>query len=125
MVREDPNRKGFLVLGTDTGLFFSNDDGAHWTVLKSNFPTVPIYDIKFVKQNHDLVVATHGRGLFVLDDITALEESGGEFCPERVPSLPHCSGCELALLEQAWLCFRWICCSQPAHRVRHYLLPAC
>src|SRR6185312_4051753 len=79
VVREDPNRKGFLVLGTDTGLFYSADDGGHWTALKSNFPTVPIYDVKFVKASHDLVVATHGRGLFVLDDITPLEETGGEF----------------------------------------------
>lgn len=78
VVREDPNRKGFLVLGTDTGLFYSADDGSHWTQIKSNFPTVPIYDLKFVKQSHDLVVATHGRGLFVLDDITPLEESGAE-----------------------------------------------
>src|SRR5207249_9815644 len=79
VMREDPNRARFLVVGTDTSLFFSGDDGAHWTPLKSNFPTVPIYDIKFIAKTHDLVVATHGRGLFVLDDITPLEESGGQF----------------------------------------------
>ena len=78
VVREDPNQKGFLVVGTDTGLFYSSDDGSHWTALKSNFPTVPIYDIKFIKRTHDLVVATHGRGLFVMDDISPLEESGGQ-----------------------------------------------
>jgi photosystem II stability/assembly factor-like uncharacterized protein len=78
VIREDPNRKGFLVLGTDTSLFYSSDDGAHWTQFKSNFPTVPVYDLKFIKKSHDLVVATHGRGLFVLDDITPLEESGAE-----------------------------------------------
>jgi photosystem II stability/assembly factor-like uncharacterized protein len=78
VIREDPNRKGFLVLGTDTGLFYSADDGGHWTAIKSNFPTVPIYDIKILKKTRDLVVATHGRGLFVMDDITPLEESGAE-----------------------------------------------
>ncbi|MGZ4895161.1 MAG: hypothetical protein ACXVJ0_01960 [Candidatus Angelobacter sp.] len=78
VIREDPNKKGFLALGTDTSLFYSSDDGAHWTQIKSNFPTVPIYDIKFIKKSHDLVVATHGRGLFVMDDITPLEESGAE-----------------------------------------------
>jgi hypothetical protein len=78
VIREDNNRKGFLVLGTDTGLFYSSDDGGHWTPIKSNFPTVPIYDIKFIRKTHDLVVATHGRGLFVLDDITPLEESGAD-----------------------------------------------
>jgi hypothetical protein len=78
VVRENPNKKGFLVLGTDTSLFYSSDDGGHWTQIKSNFPTVPVYDIKFIKKSHDLVVATHGRGLFVMDDITPLEESGAE-----------------------------------------------
>ncbi|MBZ5531933.1 MAG: hypothetical protein LAO20_10920 [Acidobacteriia bacterium] len=77
VIREDPNRKGFLVLGTDTSLYTSADDGGHWTQLKSNFPTAPVYDVKFIKRTHDLVVATHGRGLFVMDDITPLEESGG------------------------------------------------
>jgi photosystem II stability/assembly factor-like uncharacterized protein len=78
VIRENPNHKGFLVAGTDTSIFYSSDDGAHWTQIKSNFPTVPVYDIKFVKKSHDLVVATHGRGLFVLDDITPIEESGAE-----------------------------------------------
>ncbi|HMC29758.1 MAG TPA: hypothetical protein VKL99_02915, partial [Candidatus Angelobacter sp.] len=78
VVREDPNHKGFLALGTDTSLFYSSDDGGHWTQIKSNFPAASVYDIKFVKKSHDLVVATHGRGLFVLDDITPLEESGAE-----------------------------------------------
>jgi photosystem II stability/assembly factor-like uncharacterized protein len=79
VVRENPNRKGFLALGTDTGVFYSSDEGAHWTQIKSNFPTAPIYDLKFMKKTHDLVVATHGRGLFVLDNITPLEETGGDF----------------------------------------------
>ncbi|HZU22304.1 MAG TPA: hypothetical protein VE998_05685, partial [Terriglobales bacterium] len=74
VVREDPNQKGFLVAGTDTGLFFSHDDGANWTPLRSNFPTVPVYDVKYHKQNHDLLVATHGRGMFILDDIRPVEE---------------------------------------------------
>ena len=88
VVREDPNRKGFLVLGTDTGLFYSADDGGHWIALKSNFPTAPIYDLKFIKEEHDLVVATHGRGLFVLDDVTPLEESGGEFAKSNFHLFP-------------------------------------
>jgi photosystem II stability/assembly factor-like uncharacterized protein len=74
VVREDPNRRGFLVTGTDTGLFYSDNDGDEWKPLKSNFPTVPIYDLKFVKKTRDLVVGTHGRGVFVLDNLTALEE---------------------------------------------------
>lgn len=74
VVREDPNQRGFLVLGSDTGLYFSPDAGAHWRPLLANFPTVPVYDLKFVKNSRDLVVGTHGRGIFVLDDVRPLEE---------------------------------------------------
>jgi photosystem II stability/assembly factor-like uncharacterized protein len=72
VVREDPNRKGFLVAGTDAGLFHSRDGGAHWDRLRADFPTVAVFDLKFV--GRDLVVATHGRGLFVFDGIAPLEE---------------------------------------------------
>lgn len=74
VVRENPNLRGFLVLGTDTGLWYSRDGGATWRPLKAGFPTAPVFDVKFIKRTHDLVVATHGRGLFVLDDIAPLEE---------------------------------------------------
>jgi len=75
VVREDPNEKGFLVCGTDTGLFYSQDDGANWKPLKRGFPTVPVFDVQFVKASHDLLVATHGRGLFALDNIVPLEKT--------------------------------------------------
>ncbi|HEX6533170.1 MAG TPA: hypothetical protein VF041_01150 [Gemmatimonadaceae bacterium] len=78
VVREDPNRRGFLVLGTDNGLWYSRDAGAHWRSLHFAFPTAPVFDVQFVKRTKDLVVATHGRGLFVLDDVTPLEELSPE-----------------------------------------------
>ena len=74
VVREDPNQRGFLVAGTDVGLSYSSDRGGHWEPLKANFPTTPVFDITFVKDRRDLVVATHGRGIFVLDDIRPIEE---------------------------------------------------
>ncbi len=74
VVREDPDKKGFLVVGTETGLFYSNNNGEKWEQLKSNFPTAPVFDLKFAKKNHDLVVATHGRGIFICDNISPLEE---------------------------------------------------
>ncbi|HKA35565.1 MAG TPA: hypothetical protein VKH43_02015, partial [Thermoanaerobaculia bacterium] len=74
VVRENPNKKGFLVAGTGTGLFFSQDNGATWKPLKANFPSTPVWDLKFHASSHDLVVATHGRGLFILDNITPIEE---------------------------------------------------
>ncbi|HXQ97308.1 MAG TPA: hypothetical protein VN774_02610 [Candidatus Limnocylindrales bacterium] len=73
VVRENPNRKGMLVAGTDTGLFYSVDDQP-WQPMHSNFPVTPVFDVKFEKRSHDLVVATHGRGVFIMDDISPLEQ---------------------------------------------------
>lgn len=74
VVREDPNQRGLLIAGADTGLFYSNDDGSHWARLKANFPVAPVFDLKFIKHSRDLVVATHGRGIFVFDNIRPVEE---------------------------------------------------
>jgi photosystem II stability/assembly factor-like uncharacterized protein len=80
-VREDPKRKGLLYAGTELGVYFSLDDGAHWQPLQLNLPQSPIHDL--VVKDDDLVVATHGRSFWVLDDITpvrqlAAQKSGAE-----------------------------------------------
>lgn len=72
VVREDPKRKGLLYAGTENGIYISFDDGAHWQSLKLNLPTTPIHDLA-IKDN-DLIVATHGRSFWVLDDITPLRQ---------------------------------------------------
>jgi photosystem II stability/assembly factor-like uncharacterized protein len=84
VVREDPHRRNVLVLGTDTGLWWSRDGGATWTSLASAVPTVPVFDLTFVPDTRALVVATHGRGLLVLDDLTPLEELTPEVESEAV-----------------------------------------
>lgn len=71
-VREDPIRQGLLYAGTETGVYFSLDDGKHWQSLQLNLPTSPIHDL--VVKGNDLVVATHGRSFWVLDDITPLRQ---------------------------------------------------
>ncbi|HWX53908.1 MAG TPA: glycosyl hydrolase [Verrucomicrobiae bacterium] len=71
-VREDPKRKGLLFAGTETGVYFSIDDGDNWQPLKLNLPAVPIHDLNI--HEDDLVVATHGRAFWVLDDITPLRQ---------------------------------------------------
>jgi photosystem II stability/assembly factor-like uncharacterized protein len=71
-VRDDPKRKGLLFAGTETGVYFSIDDGGHWQPLKLNLPAVPIHDLEV--HGDDLVVATHGRSFWVLDDITPLRQ---------------------------------------------------
>ncbi|MEY2496641.1 MAG: hypothetical protein QOD12_197 [Verrucomicrobiota bacterium] len=71
-VREDPKRRGLLFAGTELGAFVSFDDGAHWQPLQLNLPVSPIHDL--VVKDDDLVVATHGRSFWVLDDITPLRQ---------------------------------------------------
>jgi photosystem II stability/assembly factor-like uncharacterized protein len=74
VVREDPNQRDLLVLGTDNDIYYSRDGGANWKSLHGAFPTAPYWDVQFEARQHDLLAATHGRGLFVLDDITPLEQ---------------------------------------------------
>ena len=71
-VREDPVRAGLLYAGTERGVFVSFDDGAHWQSLQLNLPPSPIHDL--VVKNDDLVVATHGRSFWILDDVTPLRQ---------------------------------------------------
>jgi hypothetical protein len=71
-VREDPKRKGLLYAGTETGVYVSWDNGANWQSLMLDLPNTPIHDL--VVKNDDLVVATHGRSFWVLDDIGPLRQ---------------------------------------------------
>ena len=71
-VREDPVRRGLLYLGTEKGVMFSWDDGATWRPLRLNLPTVQVADL--IVKNDDLVLGTHGRGIWVLDDLTPIRE---------------------------------------------------
>jgi photosystem II stability/assembly factor-like uncharacterized protein len=70
VIREDPNRRGLLYAGTETGLYVSFDDGANWQRFQSNLPIAPIHDV--VIKGSDLVAATHGRAFWILDDLTPL-----------------------------------------------------
>src|SRR4029077_13778725 len=73
-VTEDPNCQGLLFAGTGNGLFYSLDDGGHWTALKNGLPPAPVTWAVVQREFHDLVVSTYGRGLYILDDITPLEQ---------------------------------------------------
>ena len=72
VVIEDPNKRGFLYAGTERGMFYSTDAGENWQSLQLNLPVVPISDLTIQKQTKDLVVATHGRSFYVLDNLTVL-----------------------------------------------------
>lgn len=72
VVREDPKRKGLLYAGTETGMYISFNDGANWQSLQLNLPIVPITDLT-IKENN-LVVATQGRSVWIIDDLTVLHQ---------------------------------------------------
>jgi photosystem II stability/assembly factor-like uncharacterized protein len=71
-VREDPQRKGLLICGTENGVWVSFDDGDHWQTLQGNLPKTSVRDL--VIHGDDVVVGTHGRSFWILDDITPLRQ---------------------------------------------------
>lgn len=71
-IKEDPAKQGLLWVGTDNALYFSTDDGGNWNHLKNNLPPAPIYGIAIQENFKDLVLATYGRGIYILDDITGI-----------------------------------------------------
>lgn len=73
-IREDPVKKGLLYLGTETKLFVSFNDGQTWQSLMSNLPHTPMYWLDIPEHYNDLVIGTYGRGIWILDDITPLQQ---------------------------------------------------
>jgi hypothetical protein len=73
VVREDRVRPGLLYAGTEHSIFYSTDDGAHWKSLAYNLPDTQVADL--VVEKHDLVIATHGRSFYILDDIDWLRQT--------------------------------------------------
>ena len=70
VIREDPERAGLLICGTEQGVHVSFDQGAHWEPFRQNLPVVPVHDLVF--KDGDVVAATHGRSFWILDDIERL-----------------------------------------------------
>ena len=79
-VREDPKVKGLLYAGTETGVYFSADDGAHWQSLQLNLPTSPVHDLAV--KDDDLIAATHGRSFWILDDVSPLRQANSAIAAE-------------------------------------------
>jgi photosystem II stability/assembly factor-like uncharacterized protein len=76
VVRADPVRPGLLYVGTETGIFFTLDDGKTWVRMNGSMPVVPVYDMRV--KDADLVVGTHGRSFWILDDVSPLRELTGD-----------------------------------------------
>jgi len=100
VIREDPNRKGLLYAGTETGMYVSFNDGENWQPFQLNLPVVPITDIAVHKREKDLVIATQGRAFWILDDLSVLHQLKDEvatadahlFKPEDAYRMPGGGG---------------------------------
>jgi hypothetical protein len=75
-IAENPNKKGMLFAGSGHGFYYSLNDGAHWTQLKDGLPAAPVGWIVVEKRFHDVVLSTYGRGLYILPNISLLEQTG-------------------------------------------------
>jgi photosystem II stability/assembly factor-like uncharacterized protein len=100
IVREDPVRSGLLYLGTEDGLFLSLDGGQNWARFTGNFPNVAVRDLAIHPREHALLIATHGRGIYVIDDVTPfrqlnariLESAWAVLEPRPAPIRPPAGG---------------------------------
>jgi len=81
-IREDPNREGLLYAGTEFGMYISFDNGAHWQSFQLNLPNVPINEIQVHKK--DLVIATQGRAIWIVDNLSALHQIGPQSSTQSV-----------------------------------------
>jgi hypothetical protein len=84
-IREDPVRQGLLYLGTENRIYISFNDGGTWQPLVNNMPPAPMYDLQVQPQFNDLVVGTYGRGFWILDDVTPLQQ----LTPQVAASAAH------------------------------------
>ncbi len=87
-VREDPTREGLLYVGTENGIYVSYDDGNNWQPLQMNLPHAPVYWITVQEHFNDLVISTYGRGFWILDDLTPIQQMTAEVMSSNAHLFP-------------------------------------
>lgn len=87
-LREDPKNPNLLYLGTEIGLFISINGGQNWVELRNNMPTLPFNDLVIHPRDNDLVLGTHGRGVWILDNLNALQSLTPEVLKQNVALFP-------------------------------------
>ena len=88
VVKQDPVNTELLYAGTELGLYISLDGGRQWARFKENLPMVAVHDLAIHPTEHDLIVGTHGRGIYIIDDLTALRGLTSEIMESKVAILP-------------------------------------
>ena len=87
VIAENPNKKGNLFVGTGNAFYYTLDDGAHWKQLQTGLPAAPVSWIVVQKAAHDIVLSTYGRGLYIMEDITPLEQGVMETATDATPDV--------------------------------------
>lgn len=88
VVREDLVNPNLLFVGTEMGLFISLDAGKNWAQFKENFPPVPVYDVQIHTRDGDAIIGTHGRGIYIVDDLSPLRALTPDQLAKDVVMLP-------------------------------------
>ncbi|MFM8438791.1 MAG: glycosyl hydrolase, partial [Candidatus Kapaibacterium sp.] len=88
VVREDLVNSRLLFAGTEYGLYVSMDGGSSWAQFTGDFPTTPVRDLQIHPREHDLVIGTHGRGMYIVDDVTPLRALTPDVMRQDVAMLP-------------------------------------
>ncbi|MEO0425495.1 MAG: glycosyl hydrolase, partial [Pseudomonadota bacterium] len=88
VIKQDPVNADLLYLGTERGLYVSLDQGQNWARFSENLPKVAVHDLVVHPTEHDLVIATHGRGVYIIDDVTPLRSLTQEIIDSNVAMLP-------------------------------------
>jgi len=94
VVREDPKTRNLLYAGTELGIFASWDGGQHWISIRNNLPPAPVNDLAIHPRDNDLMIATHGRGVWILDNIAPLQQlaqamASDAYLFDAIPALRH------------------------------------
>jgi photosystem II stability/assembly factor-like uncharacterized protein len=102
VIREHPRNTNLLFAGTEFGLWVSWDRGANWTALKNNFPTVPVDDIEIQARENDLVLATHGRSIWIFDDLTPIEKMDANVAGSPLTFFPPRTATTWFIRQRRW-----------------------
>jgi photosystem II stability/assembly factor-like uncharacterized protein len=102
VIREHPRNNNLLFAGTEFGLWVSWDRGANWTALKNNFPTVPVDDIEIQARENDLVLATHGRSIWIFDDLTPVEKMDANVTNSALTLFPPRTAATWFIRQRRW-----------------------
>jgi photosystem II stability/assembly factor-like uncharacterized protein len=104
VIKEDVVSPSLLFVGTELGLWISNDSGANWSEFKGgNFPSVAVREVLVHPREHDLVIGTHGRGIWIVDDISALRSLGPETLSKTAAFLPSRPAQQRMLADAGWV----------------------